>query len=199
MKSLVKVLVLLLVICGSLCWAGNVQADTGVGVMPGTIWVDDPLSPGQVYQLTSIQVLNTGTEPGEYEVELAYMEDQEELQAPEEYISFSPRSFYLEPGDNQVVALSLNIPIKATPGDYLNRVQAHPVAAGSGTSIGVAAATKLYFTVRPANVWVGMVYSVTGFFVRNAPVSYIVPSAIALVLLIIFLRRHIKLEVRRVN
>lgn len=177
--------------------AGSVQAQVGLGIMPGIIRVDEALMPGGHYQLPSLQVVNTGQEGSQYELELARMSGLKELQPPEEFISFSPRSFYLEPGANQVISLSLDIPIKAKPGDYLAYIEAHPVAQGEGgMSVGIAVATKLYFTVKPANVVAGVANAVVNFFSRTAPYSYTVLGIIVLGVVVFFLRRHLKFEVR---
>jgi hypothetical protein len=178
--------------------AADIQAQSGVGIMPGTIRVDEPLLPGGRYNLPSLQVLNTGNESSNYGVELAYMAEQEELQPPAEFIILSPTSFHLEPGANQLVSLSLDIPVRAKPGDYLAYVEAHPVATGEGggMQIGVAAATKLYFTVKPANVFVAITNSIANFFTRTAPASYIALGVIVLGLLIFFLRRRIRIDIR---
>ena len=178
--------------------AADIQAQLGVGIMPGIIRVDEPLLPGGRYNLPSLQVVNTGSEASDYGVELASMAEQEELQPPAEFIVFSPTSFHLEPGANQVVSLSLDIPVKAKPGDYLAYIEAHPVttSAGGGMQIGVAAATKLYFTVKPANVFVAITNSIANFFARTAPGSYIALGVIVLGLVVFFLRRRIRVDIR---
>jgi len=176
----------------------DIQAQVGVGIMPGIIRVDEPLLPGGRYNLPSIQVINTGNMSSDYGVELASVAAQEELQPPADFIILSPTSFHLEPGANQIVSLSLAIPLKAKPGDYLAYVEAHPVATsgGGGMQIGVAAATKLYFRVKPANIFVGVTNSIANFFIRNAPVSYIVPGVIVLGLLVFFVQRRVRIDIR---
>jgi hypothetical protein len=166
--------------------------------MPGTIRVDEPLLPGGRYNLPSVQVLNTGREPSDYEVGLAFVGNQEELQPSSDFIILSPTSFYLEAGSSQVISLSLRILIRAKRGDYLAYIEAHPVAtgAGGGMQIGVAAATKLYFTVKPANVFVGVINSIATFFTSTAPGSYIVLGVIVIGLVVFFLRRRIRVDIR---
>jgi hypothetical protein len=178
--------------------AACVHAQLGVGVTPGIIRVDDPLLPGGRYNLPSLQVINTGNVSTDYGVEPASEAEQEELQPPADFIVLSPTSFHLEPGASQIVSLSLDIPLKAKPGDYLTYIEAHPVATGGGggTQIGIVAATKLYFTVKPANVFVAITNSIANFFTRNAPVSYIVPGIVVLGLLVFFLQRRIRIDVR---
>jgi hypothetical protein len=196
-----KFSLLALVLAGALflCLpAADIQAQLGVGIMPGIIRVDEPLLPGGRYNLPSLQVINTGNESSDYGVELASMAEQEELQPPDDFIILSPTSFHLEPGANQVVSLSLDIPVKAKPGDYLAYIEAHPVATspGGGMQIGVAAATKLYFTIKPANVFVGVANSIANSFTRTAPGSYIALGVIVLGLVVFFLRRRIRIDIR---
>lgn len=176
----------------------DVQAQLGVGIMPGIIQVDEPLLPGGRYDLSSLQVINTGNVSTDYGVEPASEAEQEELQPPADFIILSPTSFHLEPGASQLISLSLDIPLKAKPGDYLAYIEAHPVATagGGGTQIGIVAATKLYFTVRPANAFVAITNSIANFLTRNAPVSYIVPGVIVLGLLVFFLQRRIRIDIR---
>jgi hypothetical protein len=196
MKKTFSLLAIVLVGMFFLCLpAADIQAQSGVGIMPGTIRVDEPLLPGGRYDLPSLQVLNTGNESSDYEVELAVMAEQEELQPPAEFIILSPTSFYLEPGANQLVSLSLNIPVRANPGDYLAYIEAHPVGTGAGGAmqIGVAVATKLYFTVKPANIFVAITNSIANFFTRTAPGGL---GVIVVGLAVFFLRRRIRIDIR---
>lgn len=199
MKKTPNLLALLLVVTVFLCLpAANIEAESGVGIMPGTIRVDNPLLPGSRYDLPSIQVLNTGDESSDYVVQLASMADQEELQPPADFIDLSPTSFRLEPGANQIVSLSLDIPVRAKPGDYLAYIEAHPVVAEAGgeTQISAAVATKLYFTVKPANLFVGVMNSIASFFTSAAPGSYIVLGVIVIGLVASLLRRRIRVDIR---
>jgi hypothetical protein len=174
-----------------------VQAKTGVAISPGKIYVDEPLMPGGNYVLHNVQIINNGDQPSNYEVVLARMQTQEELQIPDGYLRFSPQSFYLEPGKNQIVEVVLDLPVSAVPGDYYGLIEGHPVADETGsTSIGVAAATKLYFTVKTANTLQGIGFAVYHFLVRNSPWTIIVPAVIILGLLIYYLSRRIKLDIK---
>ncbi len=177
--------------------ASYALAQAGVGITPGIIEVDEPLLPGGYYKLPTVQVINTGTEASQYEVVLTIMGDQKELKPTNDFISFNPRSFYLKPDASQAIVVTLDIPARAKPGDYLAYVEAHPVSqAAGGTSVGIAVATKVFFTVKPANILVGIGYSIVSFFTRTAPVSYIVLGVIALGIIIFFLRRHIRFEIK---
>ena len=198
MKRLFNLVAVMLVSVIILCaGASYALAQAGVGISPGKITVDEPLFPGSYYKLPSVQVVNTGTTASQYEVVLASMAEQEKLQPTAGFISFSPESFHLEPGASQTVSLTMNIPARAQPGDYLAYIEAHPASLGAGgTSVGIAVATKLYFTIKPANIVVGIAYSIACFFTSTAPVSYIVLGIRVLGVIIFFLRKVIKLEVR---
>ena len=69
--------------------AADIQAQSGVGITPGIIRVDEPLLAGGRYNLPSLQVVNTGGQAGDYMVELALVADQEELQPPSDFIILS--------------------------------------------------------------------------------------------------------------
>ena len=85
---------------------GNASfANVGVGVMPGIIKVDQPLKPGGQYRLTSLQVVNTGNESGNYQVGVTTFGKQDELQPPADFILFDPAEpFKLEGGANKVIS-----------------------------------------------------------------------------------------------
>jgi uncharacterized membrane protein len=169
----------------------------GVGVGTGKIAVDEPLMPGGTYQLSSMTVLNTGDEPGTYTLEVTYLHEQPELRPPGEWVSFTPASFSLEPKQSQSVAITLYLPLDAEPGDYFCFLEAHPVTEGGGFRIGVAAATKLYFSVKPATIIAAMVHKVSSGLKQTAPASYIVIIAVLAIAVIFVLRKHISIEVKR--
>lgn len=165
------------------------SAKVGVGVGLGKVQIDEPLSPGGIYKLPSLPVLNTGDEAGDYEVAVTYQHEQEQLRPVEAWFSFSPKTFYLEPGGSQKVDISLNLPVKAKPGDYFGYLEAHPTAKKEGVTIGVAAATKLYFTVKPSGVLGAAIARVTSWFEQNAPYSYwALAGLIALAIILVFRR-----------
>jgi hypothetical protein len=152
-----------------------VFAKIGVGVGTGKIKIDQPLKPGGVYNLPSIGVFNTGDEPGDYEMGVAYHSDQPELRPAKEWFNFTPSSFYLEPNQSQSVAIRLDLPVKTQPGDYFAYLEGRPVVKdGKGTTITVAAATKVYFTVIPVNIWQAIIYRISYFFNLYAPWTWVV-------------------------
>jgi hypothetical protein len=150
----------LILVLGLFIFPPSVYSKLGVGVATGKIEVEDGLKPGIIYKLPSLDVINTGDEPSEYSVTVSYHEGQEELTPPLEWFNFNPSVFYLEPGENQSVDISLNLPLNVEPGDYFAYLEGYPtIKTQSGeTSVGIAAATKLYFTVEPANLVQGVYY-----------------------------------------
>lgn len=191
-------LALLITIFLLMCFSNALvsYAQVGVGVSLSEISVDEPLTPGGIYRLPSVGVINTGKEPGDYEVEVSYSSEQKELKPPAEWVIFEPKSFHLEPGEAQQVAITLQIPVKAKPGDYFAYLEAHPVSKGKGVTIGVAAATKLHFTVKPSNVFVAIWAKVSTFFAITAPASYISLGVLALIGVILLFRRFFRVRFR---
>ena len=173
----------------------SVFAKIGVGVGLGKIQIDEPLSPGGIYKLPSLPVLNTGDEAGDYEVAVTYQHEQEQLRPEEAWFSFSPETFYLEAGGSQKVDISLSLPVRAKPGDYFAYLEAHPTAKKEGVTIGVAAATKLYFTVEPSGILGAAIARVTSWFENNAPYSYWVLAGLLMLMVILVFRRFFSLRV----
>lgn len=146
-------------------------AKIGVGVGTGKIVVEDKLKPGVIYELPSLTVFNTGDEEGDYEAAITYHEKQPELRPSEKWFAFSPEKFHLKPGEVQEVKIKLNLPVRTVPGEYFAYLEGHPVKKSEAgqTSIGVAAAAKLYFTVLPANPVLGVYYRAVSFWKVNQP------------------------------
>lgn len=189
-----KIIIFFLTI--SLIFPLIVFAGIGVGVNLGKIKIDEPLKPGGIYNFPSIGVINTGDEPGEYELEITYHQDQPELPPPQEWFSFTPQQFHLEPGASQSVAVKLTLPVKVKPGDYFAYLEAHPIIkAGPGTTIGVAAATKTYFTVVPANLLQAMIWRVSSFFTTYAPWTYVVLAVAIGAIIIVIIRKFFAFQI----
>jgi len=175
----------------------SASANVGVGVNLGKINIDEPLKPGGVYIFPVIGVINTGDEDGNYAFEVTYHQDQPELRPAAEWFSFSPSTFPLEAGMSQNVEIKLSLPIKMKPGEYFAYLEAHPVVvSGPGTTIGVAAATKTYFTVIPANLWQAIVYKTSSLFILYAPWTYVVSAILIGAILIWLFRRFFSFNIR---
>lgn len=174
-------------------------AKIGVGVATGKIQVDQPLKAGLLFTLPPVTILNTGDEASWYGVGIQYHENYKELRPAKEWFSFEPQEFYLEPGGSQAVQVKLSLPVKGVdPGDYFCFLQGFPVkkAVTEGTSVGIAAAAKLYFTIEPANFFAGAYYRLNSLFHLYQPWSYIILGVVILSILIIFVRRFISFNIK---
>jgi hypothetical protein len=175
-----------------------VFAKIGVGVGTGKIQVDQPLKPGFIYNLPPFTVLNTGDEPSEYEVSIEYHKDRPELRPQREWFSFEPSKFHLEPGKVQIVQIKLTLPVRgAKPGNYFAYLEGHPLkkATSGQTSIGVAAAAKLYFTIAPANFLQGIYYRMMASIALYAPQSYVILAVVAAAFLVVLFRRYFSFNI----
>lgn len=176
---------------------GAALAQTGVGVNVGSISIDETLAPGGTYILPRIGVINTGQMASDYSLRVTHRADQPELRPPGEWFSFSPHVFYLEPRQTQTVSIRLNVPTMARPGDYFALVEAFPVMAEEpGVVIGVAAGTKLSFTVRPSNLFMASALWVYHRVDDAAPYSYLVAGLAGLALLVYGANRFLRLQIR---
>lgn len=173
-------------------------ARMGVGVGTGKIEFDKPLKPGSLYTLPPMTVINTGDEAGDYGVSIEYQEGQSTISPPQEWFIFIPDSFHLDASQSQVVEVQANIPIKVAPGDYFAFLSAHPVEkvdAPNGTKVGISAATKMYFTVAPANFISGVFYRLNSLWKKYTPWTYIVSALLLLSIATVILRRFITLNI----
>jgi hypothetical protein len=159
-------------------------ADRGVGISTGQIAVANELQPGGGYPLPRISVFNTGDVVSDYQLGVTYEVGQREHHPDAGWFDFDPERFTLAPGESRDINVALTIPTGAEPGDYFVLLQAQTVALEPGaTSIGVAAATKLSFSVgssgwidtqwRNINRWLG----------EAQPWTFIVPAAVVLAFL----------------
>lgn len=171
----------------------------GVGVGTGKIQIDEPLKAGGIYDLPVLPVLNTGDEPGEYGVSIEYQEYVPQMRPAREWFHFEPQSFHLEPGQVQNVKVVLTLPAKTQPGEYFAYLEGHPVkkSVAGQTSIGVAAAAKLYFTVSPANIFQGIYYRFISLYSRYYPYDTIILAVLLAVVLILIFRKHFKFQIAR--
>lgn len=174
-----------------------VLADIGVGVGTGKIQVDEDLKPGIIYELPSLSVVNTGTVESDYEVEISYHEKQPQLRPDGDWFIFSPKTFHLKPGETQLVSIKLSLPLKTEPGDYFGYIEAHPFnkAQSGNTTIGVAAAAKLYFTIVPANFLTAIYYKITSFWKVYAPWPQRTAMLVGIILLIALTKKYFNIQV----
>jgi hypothetical protein len=193
-------LIIALALVAALCRpSATTQAGPGVGVNLGRIEISDRLAPGGSYNLPVLGVLNTGSDPGDYEVVITYIGNQAEKRPPDSWFGFQPQRFRLEPKQMEGVKIRLTLPTGADPGNYFALIEAHPVAEGEGVQIGVAAATRLSFTVKPSNWFEAQRVQVNRYIDESQPWSYLLPGTALALALLYTMRRflRINLEVRR--
>ncbi len=179
-----------LCVCIFLFGVTTVSAKIGVGMGAGEIRLTDPIKPGGIYALPPLRIFNTGDEVTTYGMDVAYHQDHLELRPKQEWLSFSPEKFTLEAGASQEVQVTMTVPVKALPGDYFAFVESGPVASDKpGTSVGIAVAAKLFFTIVPANIWQATGYRVSAFFNTYAPWSWVGLGVIIFIILFALLRR----------
>ena len=176
---------------------GTALADLGVGISHSEIVIDDDLSRGGRYRVPSVTVTNTGTEQSRYEVVISFIQDREELTPNPDWFRFDPQAFDLDPGQAQLVTIALNVDDGAEPGDYFALIEAHPIRADSGITVGVAAATKLSFHIEPSSTLELWRLRIARFFDDNSPFSIVLPPTLAGLILLYFISRRFSLRIER--
>ncbi|MBI4089050.1 hypothetical protein HY415_03050 [Candidatus Kaiserbacteria bacterium] len=173
-----------------------VFAKIGVGMGAGEIRLTEPMKLGGIYPLPDLRIFNTGDEVTTYGMDVAYHQDRPELRPAEEWFSFSPATFTLEPGESQEIRVIMTVPLKAEPGDYFAFVESGPVASNKpGTSVGVAVASKLFFTVVPANIFQAILFRTSSFFKTYAPWSWVGLIVLFSILLLALIRRFFSFNI----
>lgn len=171
-------------------------AKVGVGMGAGEIRLTEPVKPGGIYELPSLRIFNTGDEVTTYGMDVAFHQDHPELRPAQSWFSFNPSTFTLAPNASQEVKVTMIVPVKAEPGDYFAFIESGPVASNApGTSVGVAVATKLFFTMVPANIWQAIGYRVSAFFDTYSPWSWVVLGIVVIVVLLILFRRFFSFNI----
>jgi hypothetical protein len=127
-------------------------ASVGTGVGANPITLADPAQPGHSYALPRLYVVNTGTETSRYSVRVVRIEQGRQHAVPSSWVAVPGDALVLDPKAAVFVPLTLNVPAGAAGGDYMSDLVAGTVAPGatSGASLGAQAATRLLFTVGPA-------------------------------------------------
>jgi hypothetical protein len=172
------------------------SARIGVGMGAGEIRLAEPVKPGGIYTFPSLRIFNTGDEKTTYGMDVTYHQDRPELRPREEWFTFSPATFTLEAGKSQDVSITMTVPVKAEPGDYFAFLESGPVASDKpGTTVGVAVATKLFFTAVPANMFQAVLYRVSSFFTIYAPWSWIGLITVICAALLFLIRRFFSFNI----
>jgi hypothetical protein len=195
MKKIISPIILALFL--SVAIASSVFATIGVGVGAGKITLNEDLKPGSIYQLPAIPVMNTGDEESNYGMSVEFNQNQPEMRPDSSWFSYDDQTFHLSPGGSRLVKMSLAIPLKTVPGNYFAYLEAHPIKASvSGvSSIGVAAATKIYFTVAPSNIFQAIYYRTKSLVEGSAPWSYIVFAFVGLFIIVKIFKKFFKFNI----
>jgi hypothetical protein len=171
-------------------------AKIGVGMGAGEIRLTEPVKPGGMYTLPDVRIFNTGDEVTTYGMNIAYHQENKQLRPAKSWFSFSPNTFTINATESQKVAVNLVIPLSAEPGEYFAFIESGPVASDKpGTSVGVAVATKLFFTVEPANLWQALSHRTGAFFATNSPWSWIGLGILIVVILALLLRKYFSFSI----
>jgi hypothetical protein len=141
-------------------------AKLGVGIGTGKIVVDEKLRSGIIYDLPPLTIVNTGDEDSDYTVSIAYHTDQPELKPQKEWFTFKPDKFRLKPGESKVVEIRLDLPLRTEPGPYFAYLEGSPIIVNEDgkSSVGIAAAVKLYFEIEPSNIFEALYFKLLSFF-----------------------------------
>lgn len=177
-------------------FSSAVSAKIGVGMGAGEIRLTEPVKLGGIYQLPALRIFNTGDETTTYGMGVAYHQDRPELRPAKEWFSFSPATFTLGATESQEVQVTMTVPLRAEPGDYFAFVESGPVASNKpGTSVGVAVASKLFFTAAPANIFQAIFFRTSSFFKTYAPWSWVGLAAAVAAVLLTLIRRFFSFNI----
>jgi uncharacterized protein YaiE (UPF0345 family) len=180
----------------AIAFAPQAHADRGVGISTGEITVANRLAPGGGYALPAISVSNTGDVATTYALTITYVDGQPQLRPALDWFDFDPDRFALEAGESRQVNVAFSVPANAEPGDYFALVQAKTVSdQPGGTTVGVAAATKLRFSVAASGRLEAQLRSINRWLDDAAPWTYVVPAALVLGFLG-YKARHLPFSVR---
>ncbi len=195
MKMVIKNLGFLLLII--IIFPSVVFGRIGVGVGTGKIQVDEKLRPGTIYNLPSLAVINTGDEFSEYQVSISFQQNQPEIKPDQSWFVFSPEKFSLNPGEVKNVSVKINLPLKMVPGNYFSYLEAQPLkkVEKGKTSIGVAAAAKLYFTVVPSNIFQSIYYKVVSFYKVYTPWPQRGTLAVCLLFIYLIAKKYLNIKI----
>jgi hypothetical protein len=176
--------------------ATPVAAGQAVSIDVGSIAVREQLVPGGEYRLPTFGVRNPGTEPTSYVLVVSYVDGQDAIRPPTEWLSFSPGTLTLNPGESKAIETTLTIPADAEPGEYAALIGPQIVAEGGGAQVGAGAAARLSFTVEPSSALDAFLRQLFRFLADN-PWVWIVALALLAVLALWFVRRRFQFSVQR--
>jgi hypothetical protein len=133
-------------------------ASIGVGIQVGPVRLAGIAHAGRAYDLPPVYVVNTGTEPETVRLEVQRLSRGTGHDVPKAWFQPAETDVKLDARQSATIEVKLVVPADATPGPYFSDVVAHGSASieAGQASLGVAAATKLQFTVGkalPAGFW----------------------------------------------
>ena len=133
-------------------------ASIGIGIQVGPVRLAGIAHAGQTYDLPPVFVVNTGTEPETVRLEVQRLSKGTGRDVPKSWFRPGQTDVHLDAKQSATIPVQIVVPADAKPGPYFSDVVAHgsaSIEAGQAT-LGVAAATKLQFTVGkavPAGFW----------------------------------------------
>ena len=141
-----------------LAFPAAAAASIGVGIQVGPVRLAGIAHAGQTYDLPPVYVVNTGTEPETVRLEVQRLSRGTGRDVPKSWFKPGQTDVHLDPKQSATIPVQLVVPADATLGPYFSDVVAHGSASieAGQTTLGVAAATKLQFTVGkavPAGFW----------------------------------------------
>ena len=171
-------------------------AKLGVGMGAGEVRLTEKIKPGGIYTLPNLRVFNTGDETATYGFGVSYHQENPQLRPRKEWFHFQPETFTLEAEQSQEVSIVMTVPMKAEQGDYFAFLEAGPIASNKpGTSVGIAVATKLFFTVAPANIFQAGAYRISSFFNSNSPWSWVGLGVFLFIIVSILFRKFFSFSI----
>ena len=130
----------------------------GVGIQVGPVRLAGIAHAGRTYDLPPVYVVNTGTEPETVRLDVQRLSKGAGRDVPKSWFKPGQTDVHLDARQSATIPVQLVVPADAKPGPYFSDVVAHGSASieAGAASLGVAAATKLQFTVGkavPAGFW----------------------------------------------
>lgn len=141
-----------------LAFPAAAAASIGVGIQVGPVRLAGIAHAGQTYDLPPVFVVNTGTEPETVRLEVQRLSKGTGRDVPKSWFRPGQTDVHLDAKQSATIPVQIVVPADAKPGPYFSDVVAHGSASieAGQTTLGVAAATKLQFTVGkavPAGFW----------------------------------------------
>ena len=131
--------------------AAVAEASIGIGIQAGPVRLTTNAHPGGSYTLPAVYVVNTGSEDESVTLKIQRISPGNGTTAPASWIHVTSTPVHLGQKQSTRIALQLEVPANAKPGQYFSDVVAHgsgSISAGHA-NLAVAAATGLDFTIAP--------------------------------------------------